>query len=243
MQAGRGSGAWRHPSKGAQACAHKLSSVLHSLFCEDCHHTYNLETATIMPVPRKPWLSEPSHFCPFALMPINNRCFEKRLLNIFCQWSPHSWIPSKLPTRLRGVQRMQWPACYTSTLCISHATLPGSSLYTWVLLLIPFKGTWWSKSYTGSTSPLPNPSHSQLYQWQSSSSAGGHNHITHSNYSNTGVPQGCVLSPVQYTLYTSDCTSPSPTTTYLKYSDDAAILALFTDKNFTVDHEHHNTLH
>ncbi|KAK3510338.1 hypothetical protein QTP70_002816 [Hemibagrus guttatus] len=46
---------------------------------------------------------------------------------------------------------------------------------------------------------------------------------------NTGAPQGCVLSPFLYTLYTNDCISLSPFTTYYKYSDDTAILALLND--------------
>ena len=41
----------------------------------------------------------------------------------------------------------------------------------------------------------------------------------------TGVPHGCVLSPVVFTLYTNDCTG-TENTTFVKYSDDTAIVDL-----------------
>ena len=54
---------------------------------------------------------------------------------------------------------------------------------------------------------------------------------------NTGAPQGCVLSPFLYTLYTNDCISPSPNITYFKYSDDTAILGLLNDNNSIMDYQ------
>ena len=42
----------------------------------------------------------------------------------------------------------------------------------------------------------------------------------------TGAPQGCVSSPVLFTLYTNDCISSHSENTIFKFSDDTAILSL-----------------
>jgi len=45
----------------------------------------------------------------------------------------------------------------------------------------------------------------------------------------TGAPQGCVLSPLLFSLYTNDCTSRDPSVKLLKFADDTTVIGLFQD--------------
>ncbi|KAL0147687.1 hypothetical protein M9458_056996 [Cirrhinus mrigala] len=45
----------------------------------------------------------------------------------------------------------------------------------------------------------------------------------------TGAPQGCVLSPLLFSLYTNDCTSKDSSVKLLKFADDTTVIDLIRD--------------
>ena len=51
---------------------------------------------------------------------------------------------------------------------------------------------------------------------------------------NTGAPQGCVLSPLLYSLFTNDCMSMNSSIKIVKFADDTTISGLITNNDETI---------
>jgi hypothetical protein len=54
---------------------------------------------------------------------------------------------------------------------------------------------------------------------------------------NTGAPQGCVLSPLLYSLFTHDCMAMPASNSIIKFADDTTVVGLITNNNETAYRE------
>ncbi len=50
---------------------------------------------------------------------------------------------------------------------------------------------------------------------------------------NTGAPQGCVLSPLLFTLLTYDCTPSHNSNLFIKFADDTTVVGLISNRDET----------
>ena len=57
------------------------------------------------------------------------------------------------------------------------------------------------------------------------------NNISPSLTLNTGAPQGCVLSPLLYSLFTHDCMNMHASNSIIKFADDTTVVGLITNNN------------
>ncbi|KAK0131096.1 RNA-directed DNA polymerase from mobile element jockey [Merluccius polli] len=163
---------------------------------------------------------------PVALTSTVRKCFENIILNQLLSEVPHLLDPSQFAYRAkRGVE----DALLTSINNVSEHLEHARSLVK--IVFIDFSSAFNTIQphlmvrkllHLGVNPGLTLWIHDFLTD--RSQQVRLNSHISSLKSINTGAPQGCVLSPILYTLYTNDCQASSSAHHYFKYADDTALV-------------------
>uniref|UniRef100_A0A8C7YZR7 Reverse transcriptase domain-containing protein n=1 Tax=Oryzias sinensis TaxID=183150 RepID=A0A8C7YZR7_9TELE len=206
-------------------CADQLAGVFTKIFNRSLHQSIVppcLKSSTIVPLPKTSTITGLKDYRPVALTPIITKCFEKLVRN---------HITSCLPSTLDSYQfayraNRSTEDAITTTLhtALSHLEQPGSCVR---LLFVDFSSafnTILPHRLVSKLEALGLPTSTCLWILDFLTARPQRvrvgSHTSTALTLSTGSPQGCVLSPLLYTLYTQDCTSTHPSNTIIKFADD-----------------------
>ncbi len=197
-----------------------------------------------MPIPKKNKITCLNDWRPVALTPIFSKCFEKLVRDYICSVLPASLDP--LQFAYRSNRSTDDAIAFTLHTALSH--LENKNTYVRMLFvdyslafntIVP--ATLVAKLQTLGLNR-------SLCSWILDFLTGRSQVVRMGNNTsspltlNTGAPQGCVLSPLLYFLYTHDCTATHSSNVIVKFADDTTVIGLITDNDETAYREEVSTL-
>ncbi|KAL3058249.1 hypothetical protein OYC64_010426 [Pagothenia borchgrevinki] len=178
------------------------------------------KTTTIVPVPKHSAAAGLNDFRPVALTPILMKCFEKLVLAQLKSCLSPTLDPHQFAYRTN--RSTEDAVSITLHTVLSH--LEKNNSYARLLFITKLNDL-------GIDAPLCN--------WILDFLTNRPQHVRLDNLSsmtlslNTGVPQGCVLSPLLYSIFTHDCTPVHGSNTIIKYADDTTVIGLIHNNDET----------
>lgn len=193
----------------------------------------SFKATTIVPLPKKSPASSLNDYTPTALTSIMMKCFERLV---------KANITSTLPTTLDPYQFAYHPKrsaddalAIALHLCLTHLENDHAQM-----LFIDFSSVFNTVipqhlvdklSKIGINTSLCNWLLDVLTNRPQTVRVGNNSSAT--TITNTGVPQGCVLSPLLFTLMTHDCCARFATNHIRKFADDTTVVGLIKDNDDT----------
>ena len=190
-------------------------------------------------VPKHSTAASLNDFRPVALTPIISKCFERLVLAHLKTCLPPTLDPFQFAYR----QNRSTEDAISTALHSALSHLDNSNTYV-RMLFIDFSSAFNtiipSKLITKLTELGINTS---LCTWiqdfltNRPQSVRLDEHTSSTLTLNTGVPQGCVLSPLLYSLFTYDCTTIHGSNTIVKFADDTTVIGLISNNDETAYRE------
>ncbi|KAK3515897.1 hypothetical protein QTP86_020857 [Hemibagrus guttatus] len=215
-------------------CANQLSPVFTDIFntsLETCHVPACFKTSAIVPVPKKTKITGLNDYRPVALTSVVMKSFERLVLSYLKDITDPLLDPLQFAYRAnRSVDDAVNMALH---FILQHLDSPGSYAR---ILFVDFSSAF--------NTIIPALLRDKLFQLNVPDSMCSWitdfltdrrqfvrlgTHVSDLQHISTGSPQGCVLSPLLFSLYTNGCTSDHQSVKLLKFADDTTLIDLISD--------------
>ena len=214
-------------------CADQLSPVFTDIFntsLETCHVPACFKTSTIIPVPKKTRTTGLQDYRPVALTSVVMKSFERLVLAFLKSITDPLLDPLQFAYRANRsvddavnmalhfiLQHLDAAGTYARILFVDFSSafntvIPSLLQDKLSQLGVPDSTCRWITDFLSD-----RRQHVRLGK-----------HISDSRTISTGSPQGCVLSPLLFSLYTNSCTSSHQSVKLLKFADDTTLIGLIS---------------
>ncbi len=224
------------PGRVLRACAFQLAGVFTDIFNLSLSLSVVplcFKKSTIVPIPKKNKITCLNDWRPVALTPIFSKCFEKLIRDHICSVLPASLDP--LQFAYRSNHSTDDAIAFTLHTALSH--LENKNAYV-RMLFVDYSSAFNTIVPATLVAKLQNLGlNRSLCSWILDFLTGRSQVVRMGNNTsspltlNTGAPQGCVLSPLLYSLYTHDCTATHSSNVIVKFADDTMVIGLITDND------------
>uniref|UniRef100_A0A8C5G818 Reverse transcriptase domain-containing protein n=2 Tax=Gouania willdenowi TaxID=441366 RepID=A0A8C5G818_GOUWI len=221
------------PGKVLRACAHQLTPIFNRIFNLSLNQAVIppcLKSATIIPVPKKSPPVSHNDYRPVALTPIVMKCFERLVLHHIKDCLPSTLDTHQFAYRTNrstedaiaialhsALSHLEHQQSYVRMLFVDYSSafntiIPDILITKLNTLGLPPLTCAWIRDF------LTNrPQTVRLGP-----------HLSSTRTLSTGSPQGCVLSPLLYCLYTYDCRPTHESNITVKFADDTTVVGLIS---------------
>ncbi len=227
------------PVRMLRACALQIAGVFTDIFNLSLSLSVVppcFKKSTIVSIPKKNKITCLNDWRPVALTPIFSKCFEKLVREHICSVLPASLDP--LQFAYRSNRSTDDAIAFTLHTALSH--LENKNTYV-RMQFVDYSSAFNTIVPATLVAKLQTLGlNRSLCSWILDFLTGRSQVVRMGNNTssplilNTGAPQGCILSPLLYSLYTHECTATHSSNVIVKFADDTTVIGLITDNDETV---------